>query len=196
MTEFKTAEELMDHYKSLKSRLMPTRPTVVTILPPPPPPQPKTPPKELPPPPTTRIVIPKLPAVSPAIKPVHVKLNDQGVYEGKIAWADVIALVIGWSHMSLGEIFCRRRDKKSAKVRQLLWALSVKHCTHLSTPKIGRLSKSFSEDDGYDHSTVIHGAKQGRKMPEFPALDQQLIDLKNERTLEALKEACKQHLLT
>ena len=178
MIEFKTAEDLRAHYKAVSARLgVPqTRPIMYHVIPPEEPAKPA--PKALP-------AIPELTALPP--EPLVVELlpemiNEPTILGSKIHFSDVINLVMAYSGMRMSEIFARRRHKHIVHMRQLLWGLAYKHCTHLSLPAISKLSRSCANDTGFDHTTVLHGYRSALLFPEFNQLSEKLDQLRQKRT--------------
>jgi hypothetical protein len=62
----------------------------------------------------------------------------------------LIALCAAAGKQPVGEILGPRRARVVCRSRQAAAYLMVKHCTHLSLPRIGKLL------GGRDHSTIIH----------------------------------------
>lgn len=93
----------------------------------------------------------------------------------RINFHDVIDLVSGELQIPPSMMFARRRDLKIVSARHLAWALAREKCLHLSLPIIGRVSGD------YDHSTVLHGARNGVKHEAFDRLAKRLDDVLAER---------------
>jgi hypothetical protein len=167
MMQFSTPDELRRHYAEVTQRLWgsaPPSPRKVVIPPPPPPERPKEKPANLPCNADKYEMVP-LPGADPRLK-----------------FRDVVRAVGEEVGMTEAEIFARRRNLKFTQARHLCWALHTSCCLHLSLPIIGRLS------GGYDHSTVLHGARNGVKDPRFAELKQKLEAILEERRAAVPKE--------
>lgn len=93
----------------------------------------------------------------------------------RINFHDVIDIVAAELQIAPSMMFARRRDLPIVTARHLAWALAREKCVHLSLPIIGRVSGDF------DHSTVLHGARNGVKHEAFDRLAQRLDDILAER---------------
>ena len=156
IAKFTTADDLMAHYATVRSRLHgePPKPVIniAAIM--------ATP--EVPPPPP-----PPLP--EPPMFAMHkVAMLPEEI---RIQFEEVVTLVCKDLGYQRRELFADRRFHKLVFDRQLLWALAHKHCLHMSLPQIGRAS------GGRDHTTVLHGRRVGVKHPEYERLNQILVDL-------------------
>ena len=69
--------------------------------------------------------------------------------------------------VSRAEIWSDRRPKRLYQARHLVWALAY-DLTALTLQKIDRMS------GGRDHTTILHGIRQGRKHPLFERLRDEL----------------------
>lgn len=164
IAKFTTADDLMAHYATVRTRLHGPAPKVVVHVAalPPLPPKPELEPEPIEPP------LPELPKFFVHVSPV----NPESI---RISFDEVVELVCNELGYTRSGIFANRRIHKLCFDRQMLWALAYKHCLHLSLPQIGRAS------GGRDHTTVLHGRKQGVKHPEFDRLDQTLKRLLEEK---------------
>lgn len=153
MIQFSTPEELRRHYAEVTARLMAAG-------------LPEEKPRKYTPPPR-----PPEPERKP---PVYEMVPLQGA-EPRLNFRDVVVVVSDACGLSEREIFARRRSLIYTRSRHLAWALMKACCLHLSLPIIGRMS------GGYDHSTVLHGARNGVHDPRFDELKQKLEAILEER---------------
>ena len=85
----------------------------------------------------------------------------------KIWLEELTSLVSNYTHMSPTTIWSRRRDRDVVCARFLIWALAREFCYQHSLPTIGRYC-------GRDHTTILHGAARGKKLPAYPELVRQV----------------------
>ena len=174
--KFKSPEELMQHYADVRARLYgPRKVEPVTI-------KPAVPVIE---PPTARMVVPTVIEFVKMPMPKIMTKTDVPPDEVKIVWNEVLDLVCYHTGLDQRAIFAQRRDKWIVHARFLLWALAKNHCHHLSFPQIGRRSGNR------DHTTVLHGVRQGVLLPGYAMLDQKLKELYAEKKRLALDAAAR-----
>jgi len=171
--KFKTPDELLQHYAGVRARLYgPRPPAVVTIKP--------VAPAE---PPTAKMAVPSVEEIMRLPAPKILTKTDVPPDQVKIVWDEILALVCHHTGLDHREIFAQRREKWIVHARFLLWALAKKHCHHLSFPQIAKRSGDR------DHTTVLHGVRQGVTLPMYAMLDQKLKELYAEKRRLALDAA-------
>jgi hypothetical protein len=188
MVEFRTPEELQAHYAQIRKRIeqrgraaaitkapvqiekAPPEPTVAPAL-------------ALPPMPAITIAIKaQKPVYGPVIrkerrskKPTPPVIIDSGMAIPRLMWADVVKAVLEYTGLTLPVLFSSRRKQELCHARFLVWTLAYDFCPHLSMPQIGRMSGHK------DHTTILHGVRQGPKLPAYEPLYQYLSLLAEER---------------
>jgi chromosomal replication initiation ATPase DnaA len=101
---------------------------------------------------------------------------EKGVDHPKIWLEEIVALVCLEINMNPKLVWSPRRFKELTEARFLIWALAREFCWQHSLPTIGKFCKR-------DHTTVMHGAKQGKKNPAYPELARQVCVILSEREL-------------
>lgn len=94
----------------------------------------------------------------------------------KIWLEELTLLVCDYVGKTPAEVWSHRRMKEVAQARFLIWALARQFCFQHSLPSIGRFC-------GRDHSTVLHGSREGKKLPAYPDLARQVQSILDARTL-------------
>lgn len=177
--KFKTPDELMQHYADVRARLYgPRKVEPVTI-------KPAVPVIE---PPKAKMTVPAVEEIMKIKAPKILTKTDVPVDEVKIVWHEVLDLVCYHTGLDHRAIFAHRREKWIVHARFLLWALAKNHCHHLSFPQIGRRSGNR------DHTTVLHGVRQGVLLPGYAILDQKLKELYAEKKRLALDAAARSEI--
>ena len=188
MHEFRSAEELLAHYDAVRMRIRgPVKPVnapparVVAMV------VPKLPEKPAEP------FVDEIPAMpDPAVvlnvsgKPTNlpkITVRPKGADEPpmilpKIWLEEITMLVCNYCQMTPTEVWSQRRWREVTQARFLIWALAREFCYQHSLPSIGRFS-------GRDHTTVLHGALQGQKLPAYPELAAKVREILAARGAEA-----------
>ena len=164
--KFRTHEELVQHYAAVRERINGPRATpTVTIKPI----------EAAPSVPVAKMTVPTVQEIVRLSAPKIMTKTNVPPQDVKIVFDEVLDLVCyhtGYDHRS---IFAQRREKPLVHARFLLWALVKNHCHHLSLPQIGRRSGNR------DHTTILHGVRQGVTLPKYAMLDQKLRELYAEK---------------
>jgi hypothetical protein len=84
----------------------------------------------------------------------------------KVTFQSIVKLVLDETRIDHREIWSQRRSPYLTHARFVIWALA-KHFTELSFPTMGRLSKRC-------HTTVLHGVRNGVKLPLYEKLKKQI----------------------
>ena len=113
-----------------------------------------------------------------AVVPLPVPTERFSVPEPRLAFKDILTVVMEITHLRQEELFARRRYKAITDARHLLWALSRDLLLHLSLPQIAAASGLW------DHTTVLHGSRRGILNPDYPRAYAYLLE-----TLEQRKRA-------
>lgn len=163
--KFKSPEELLEHYAAVRRRINAPRPTTVTI-------KPAEIEKE---PPIAKMVVPSAQQIIRLSAPKIMTKTNVPPDKVKIIWEEVLDLVCHHTGYDQRSIFAQRREKPLVHARFLLWALAKNHCHHLSLPQIGKRSGNR------DHTTILHGVRQGVHLPRYAMLDQKLKELYAEK---------------
>lgn len=172
MLAFESVEEMQAHYRAVKARIEVGRPKFrklpVEAAPEPAQPLPPQTTPELPP------VAENLGLVSPwdingnpvkEKKPVKLFeiIPEKPVQLPKIWLQEITDLVCEYTGISHTLIWCPRRTQEIVKARFLIWALAREFCHQHSLPTIGKFSRR-------DHTTILHGCREGKKLPAYPEL--------------------------
>ena len=171
---FKSPDELLQHYAGVRARLYGPRPPVAVTI------KPAAPIIE---PPTAKMAVPSVEEIMRLPAPKILTETRVPVDQVKVVWSEVLDLVCYHTGLDQREIFAQRREKWIVHARFLLWALAKKHCHHLSFPQIAKRSGNR------DHTTVLHGVRQGVTLPMYAMLDQKLKELYAEKRRLALDAA-------
>jgi hypothetical protein len=172
MVAFASVEEMQAHYRAVKARIEVGRPKFRKL------PVEAAPAVALPLPPQPDPELPPLPENSglashwdvngnpvrekKAVKPVEI-IEEAPVQLPKIWLQELTDLVCEHTGITQKLIWCPRRTQEIVKARFLIWALAREFCHQHSLPTIGRFC-------GRDHTTILHGCREGRKLPAYPEL--------------------------
>lgn len=192
MLAFASVEEMQAHYRAVKKRIEQGTPEFRARMqraaeaakaaeePPPVLPQPE-PVKEAPEPSND------LPEVhwdengnkghKKASKPRPIIEEEKPVEIPKIWLQELVVLVCDYTQIHRSMIWCPRRTHNFVKARFLVWALAREFCHQHSLPSIGKFC-------GRDHTTVLHGSIQGKKLPAYPELARQVRSILDKRAEE------------
>jgi hypothetical protein len=182
MYEFQSAEELLAHYDAVRARIRRPRAAIIElparVVAEEPPLPPEEPVEALEPDPTV--------ILNKQGKPIQlpkVIVRPQGVDEApmilpKIWLEEVTMLVCNHLQMTPEEVWSQRRWKEITRARFLIWALAREFCHQHSLPSIGRFCNR-------DHTTVLHGAVQGRTLSAYPELAAKVREILELRRAEA-----------
>lgn len=187
MIEFTNAKDLMEHYAKIKNKLwgpLPVRVQTVQVraLPVSPAKEPE-PVKQLTPPKRRKhkvVYVLRKDLLSP--KPKSIKIMELPALfepicqpEPRLTFKEVMKVVLEITNLRQDELFARRRYKVYTDARHLLWALSRHLLHHLSLPQIAFSSGSW------DHTTVLHGSRQGINHPDYDRAYAYLFDILEQR---------------
>jgi len=189
MLAFESVEDMQAHYRSVRSRIENTRPKFRE--------QPIKAPQaasELAPLPSIKEIQESQPValeIVPAtpwdengnrikqqksIKIVAI-IAEEPIELPKIWLQELTDLVCEYTDIPLNMIWCPRRTQEIVKARFLIWALAREFCHQHSLPTIGRFCRR-------DHTTVLHGSREGKKLPAYPELARQVRGILDARAKE------------
>jgi len=95
----------------------------------------------------------------------------------KIWLEEITSLVSDYTKLSPSLIWSHRRDRELVSARFLIWSLAREFCHQHSLPSIGKWC-------GRDHTTILHGAARGKKLPAYPELARQVQGILDRRSRE------------
>jgi Bacterial dnaA protein helix-turn-helix len=196
MLEFNSVEEMQAHYKATRNRIA-NAPTKFRPKAPEPPPETVELPTYLTH--SKKLPTPKLGAsmtdwFADCAKFLETQRGDipkrtiKGTLEGtlerpvvppKIWLEEIVALVCLEVNLEPKDVWSVRRHQHLVQARFLVWALAREFCWQHSLPSIGKFCKR-------DHTTVMHGANQGKKIPAYPELARQVRAILSERESEVI----------
>jgi hypothetical protein len=166
MLAFASVEEMQAHYRAVKARIEVGRPkfrklpaqTVPEVDLPPPQPDPE---------PVLELLSPWDANGNPVrekkpVRPAEI-IEEEPIQLPKIWLQELTDLVCEHTGITQKLIWCPRRTQEIVKARFLIWALAREFCHQHSLPTIGRFC-------GRDHTTVLHGCREGKKLPAYPEL--------------------------
>ncbi len=195
MLEFKTVEEMQAHYKATRNRIA----NAPTKFRPKPPDAPKPLPqiiqlhpylKHAKKPPTASQTVSMAQWFAECDKFLErqrgdtfkstIKGTDEStITQPKIWLEELVALVCLEVNLEPKDLWSVRRHQHLVQARFLVWALAREFCWQHSLPSIGKFCKR-------DHTTVMHGANQGKKNPAYPELARQVRVILSERESEVI----------
>lgn len=182
MYEFQTAEELFAHYDAVRARIRGPRKPVSTLparvvaeAPVEPPAEPAQPAE---PDPTVVLDVKGKPMNLPKVLMRPKGADEPPMILPKIWLEEVTMLVCNHLQMTPEEVWSQRRWKEITRARFLIWALAREFCHQHSLPSIGKFCNR-------DHTTVLHGAVQGRDLPAYPELAAKVREILELRRAEA-----------
>jgi hypothetical protein len=190
MVEFATVQEMQAHYQAVRNRIGSGNPHI------------RRPAPEVAPEPPSSKPLPAiiqealtLPPTPPEIDPTTVwdkngnplrppratassRFEDEKPYEYPKIWLQELTdLVCEYTGIDRILIWCPRRTQEIVKARFLVWALAREFCHQHSLPSIGRFC-------GRDHTTILHGCREGKKLPAYPELARQVRAILDNRAKE------------
>ena len=92
--------------------------------------------------------------------------------KSRIWWHEVIEIVEQETEISAFDFMGPRRNKALLNARLLVYALASDCCPHMTYSSIGRLAHK-------DHTTIMHGAPNGRLHPSYQKLKAALLSRLN-----------------
>lgn len=190
MFEFTSVEEMQAHYRAVRRRIETAQPKFRA----------KPPEKALEAPPSEPLPLvllespkpPPAPAVCDPVgswdengnlvteskaKKAKLDPDDQPTPLPRIRLQELTTLVCGSMNISQLLIWSPRRTKELTRARFLIWALAREFCHQHSLPTIGKFSSR-------DHTTVLHGAAEGKKLPAYPELARLVQEILDQRAKE------------
>lgn len=190
MVEFSSVEEMQRHYQQVRNRIGPGNPHIrrpaSQIAPEPPPskPLPAIIQEAIAAAPTPLEIDPTAPwdkngnPIRPHKAPASSKFDEERAIEYPKIWLQELTdLVCDYTGIDPLVIWCPRRTQDIVKARFLIWALAREFCYQHSLPTIGRFC-------GRDHTTVLHGCREGKKLPAYPELARQVRAILDNRARE------------
>lgn len=179
MYEFQSAEELLAHYDAVRARIRRPRAAIIELParvvaeePPPPPEEPVEAD------PTVVLDVKGKPMNLPKVLVRPKGADEPPMILPKIWLEEITMLVCNHLQMTPEEVWSQRRWKEITRARFLIWALAREFCHQHSLPSIGKFCNR-------DHTTVLHGAIQGRGLPCYPELAAKVREIIELRRAEA-----------